>query len=172
MAQKLISNAKRDRLLTNCENLMLRGIDSPTDISNSLNVSYNTAKSYIELIKERWASSYSIDELQAKRQELIRKTEEIVKEAWVLRTTAKNNLEATGALRTALMAIERLEKLQGVSSLPLPLEKPKSTQMFELAQKANMLPKNDRDKFLLRVKEEVKKRKMEIEVDKLFPSTV
>lgn len=164
MAQKLISNAKRDRLLTNCENLMLRGTDSPTDISNSLNVSYNTAKSYIEIIKERWASSYSLDELQAKRQELIRKTEEIVKEAWVLRTTAKNNLEATGALRTALMAIERLEKLQGINSLPLPLEKPKSTQMFELAQKANMLPKKDRDKFLLRVREEIKKRKMEIEV--------
>lgn len=166
MAQKLISNAKRERLLTNCENLMLRGVDSPTDIANSLNVSYNTAKSYIELIKERWASSYRLDELQAKRQELIRKTEEIVKEAWVLRTTAKNNLEATGALRTALMAIERLEKLQGVSSLPLPLEKPKSTQMFELAQKANMLPKKDRDKFLLRVKEEIRKRNVEISYPK------
>src|SRR3989344_3091512 len=157
MAQNLISNSKRDRLLSQCENLMLRGVDSPTDISDSLNVSYNTAKSYISLVKERWATFSSVDELQAKRQELIRKTEEIIKEAWILRTTAKNNLEAVGALRTALMAIERLEKLQGMSSLPLPIEKPRETQMFELAQKANQLPKEERDKFLNRVKDEIKR---------------
>lgn len=144
MASKLISNAKRDRLLTQCENLMLRGIDSPTDISDSLNISYNTAKTYVSLIKERWSRSSSIEELQAKRHELIRKTEEIIKESWELRKTAKNNLEATGALRTALMAIERLEKLQGISSLPLPVEKPREVQMFEIAQEANALPKKKR----------------------------
>ncbi len=160
MAQKLISNSKRDRLLSHCENLMLRGMDSPTDVSDSLKVSYNTAKSYVSLIKERWATYSSVDELQAKRQELIRKTEEIIKEAWILRSTAKNNLEAVGALRTALIAIERLEKLQGINSLPLPVEKPRETQAFELAQKANQLPKNERDKFMLRVKEEIRKRKL------------
>lgn len=159
MAQNLISNSKRDRLLSQCENLMLRGVDSPTDISDSLNVSFNTAKAYVNLIKERWATYSSVDELQAKRQELIRKTEEIIKEAWIPRTTAKNNLEAVGALRTALIAIERLEKLQGINSLPLPLEKPRETQIFELAQKANQLPKKERDKFLQRVKNEIKRRK-------------
>lgn len=159
MARKLISNSKRDRLLSQCENLMLRGIDSPTDISDSLNVSFNTAKAYINLVKERWTTYSSVDELQAKRQELIRKTEEVVKEAWILRSTAKNNLEAVAALRTALIAVERLEKLQGLSSLPLPIEKPRETQMFELAQKANMLPKKERDHFLMRVKDELKRRK-------------
>lgn len=158
MVIKTISNSKRDRLLNQCENFMLRGMDSPTDISDSLNISYNTAKSYIALVKERWATFSSVDELQAKRQELIRKTEEIIKESWVLRTTAKNNLEAVGALRTALIAIERLEKLQGINSLPLPIEKPIETQIYELAQEANQLPKKERDRFLMRLKEEIKKR--------------
>lgn len=137
MAQKLITNSKRDRLLSQCENLLLRGVDSPTDVADSLQVSFNTAKSYISLVKERWATYSSIDELQAKRQELIRKTEEIIKEAWTLRSTARNNLEAVGALRTALIAIERLEKLQGLNSLPLPIEKPQELQTSELAHKLN-----------------------------------
>lgn len=158
MASKLISNAKRDRLLTQCENLMLRGVDSPTDISDSLHISYNTAKTYISLIKERWSRSSSIDELQAKRQELIRKTEEIIKESWELRKSAKNTLEATGALRTALMAIERLEKLQGLSSLPLPVEKPNEVQIFEIAQEANALPKKEKDEFKKMLDLEIRKR--------------
>jgi uncharacterized coiled-coil DUF342 family protein len=138
---------------------MLRGIDSPTDVSESLSISYNTAKSYIQLIQERWTSYSSVDELQAKRQKLIRRTEEVIKEAWVLRDTAKNNLEAVGALRTVLMAVDKLERLQGINTLPLPIEKPKSTQMFELAQKANSLPKPQRAAFLQKVKDELKRRK-------------
>ncbi len=159
MAQNLISNSRRDRLLRQCESLMLRGIDSPTDISDTLNISYNTAKSYISLIRERWACLSTVDELQAKRQELIRKTEEIVKESWELKKTARNNLEAVGALRTALMAIERLERLQGISSLPLPIEKPREQQISELAHKINQLPSEEKQKYILRVREEIKRRK-------------
>jgi len=146
---------------------MLRGVDSPTDISGSLKISYNTAKSYVSLIKERWASLSSIDELQAKRQELIRKTEEIIKESWELKKTSRNNLEAVGALRTALMAIERLEKLQGISLLPLPIERPKEQQISELAHKINQLPPDEKQKYVLRVKEEIKKRGITIS----FPTT-
>ena len=49
---------------------MLRGIDSPTDVSESLSIS-NTAKSYIQLIQERWTSYSSVDELQAKSRNLL-----------------------------------------------------------------------------------------------------
>lgn len=151
MAQK-ISNAKRDNFLTQCENLMLRGVNSPTDISETLNISYNTAKTYISLIKGRWSRSSSIDELQTKRQELIRKTEAVISEAWKLKDKAKNTLEAVGALRTALMGIERLEKLQGINELPLPIEKPREVQMFEIAQEVNVLPEKSRQLVLTAVR--------------------
>lgn len=160
MAQKLISNSKRDKLLTKCEGLMLRGVDSSTDISESLNISFNTAKTYIALIRERWSSSSGVDELQSKRQELIRKTEEIIKESWELKKTAKNTLEAVGALRTALMAIERLEKLQGIDSLPIPIEKPTEIQIFEYAQEINVLPKEEKEMALTMIREEIRKRQL------------
>ena len=158
MATKLISNSKRDRLLTKCESLVLQGVDSPTDMADSLNISFNTAKTYIRLIRERWADSTNTDELQAKRKELIRKTEEIVKEAWKLRNSSKNTLEAVGALRTALMAIERLEKLQGLDSLPFPIEKSTELQIFEYAQEIVTLPDKEKVEALTMIREEIQKR--------------
>lgn len=162
MSTNLISNSKRDRLLTKCESLMLQGLDSPSEVSEELSISFNTAKSYIALVRERWSSSLSVDEMQAKRQELIRRTEEIAKEAWILKSTAKNTTEAVAALRTALMCVERLEKLQGINSLPLPINQPAVNPMYELAQKANQLPADQKAKLVLRVKEEIKRRGIEI----------
>lgn len=158
MATKLISNLKRDRLLTKCESLILQGTDSPTDVADTLNISFNTAKSYIRLIRERWVDSSSVDELQAKRQELIKKTEAIIRESWQLKNSSKNTLEAVGALRTALMAIERLEKLQGIDSLPMPIERPVELQVFEYAQEINVLPQEEKELALRLVREEIKKR--------------
>jgi hypothetical protein len=158
MAQKLITNSKRDKLLTKCEGLMLRGIDSPTDIAESLNISFNTAKTYISLIRERWSDSSDVDKLQFKRQELIRKTEEIIKESWELKKSARNTLEAVGALRTALMAIERLEKLQGLDSLPLPTEKSAETLTFEFAQEIIALPEEEKQMAFNMIEDEINKR--------------
>lgn len=158
MAQKLITNSKRDRLLTKCENLMLQGKDSPTDVSESLNVSFNTAKAYIRLIRERWAGSSSVGELQIKRQELVKKVEAIVRESWQLKNSAKNTLEAVGALRTALMAVERLERLLGIDSLPLPIQKPTELRIFEYAQEITALPEKDKAVALTMIREEIQKR--------------
>lgn len=160
MATKLISNSKRDRLLTKCETLLLQGTDSPTDISDVLKISFNTAKTYIRLIRERWVDSSSVDELQAKRQELIKKTEAIIKESWQLKNNAKNTMEAVATLRTALLAIERLEKLQGIDSLPLPVEKPQEIQLFEFAQEIVALPKKEKKLALTRIREEISLREV------------
>lgn len=162
MGTNLISNSKRDRLLTKCESLMLQGVDSPSQVSEELNISFNTAKSYIALVRGRWTSSLSVDELQTRRQELIRRTEEIAKEAWMLKGTAKNTTEAVAALRTALMCVERLEKLQGLNSLPLPVERPPVNPMYELAQKINALPPEEKQKYVLKIKEVIRRRKAEV----------
>lgn len=161
MGTNLISNSKRDRLLAKCESLMLQGVDAPSQISEELNISFNTAKSYVALIRERWSSSLNVDELQARRQELIRRTEEIAKEAWILKNTAKNTTEAVAALRTALMCVERLEKLQGLNSLPLPIERPMTNPISELANRINQLPPEEKAKYVLKVKDEIRKRKIQ-----------
>lgn len=158
MANILISNSKRDRLLTKCESLLLQGIDSASDVADTLNISYNTAKTYIRLIRERWVDSSNIDELRSKRQELIKKTEAIIRESWQLKNSAKNTLEAIGALRTALMAIERLEKLQGIDSLPVPIQKPVELRIFEYAEEINSLPEKEKILALKMVRKEINKR--------------
>lgn len=131
------SGLKKDKLLQKCELLMVRGIDSASDVSEQLSVSYNTAKGYIEIVRGRWQDYHTVEELQAKRKELIKKTEAIITESWELKNSAKNTLEATGALRTALMAIERLQKLHGIDDVPPQPELPKEAQISQLANTLN-----------------------------------
>jgi len=150
-----MSNVKKDRILRKCETLMVQGFESASEISARLDISYNTARSYIEVVKERWTDSKSIKELQLERERLVKKTEEIVKEAWKLKKRAKNTMEAVGALRTALMGIERLQRLQGIDSLPVKIEKHREEQVFEFAQEINTLPVKARDKVLSAVREAV-----------------
>jgi|APSaa5957512576_1039674.scaffolds.fasta_scaffold120131_1 hypothetical protein len=145
-------NVLKDKRLRKCESLMLRGTDSPTEISEQLGVSFNTAKSYISVVQERWSNSSDIEKLQTKREELIRKTEEIIREAWRLKDSAKNTQEATGALRTALMAIERLQKLRGLDNVPFQAEKPKETEIFEYAQVVNTLPDESKQIILTAIR--------------------
>ena len=96
---------------------------------------------------------------------MIRKTEEIIKESWELKKTARNTLEAVGALRTALMAIERLEKLQGLDSLPLPMEKSAETLTFEFAQEIIALPEEDKQTAFDMIENEIKKREVKEKVE-------
>ncbi len=143
MQPKVIRNLKRDKLLTKCEKLLVRGVVSVTDISEQLNVSYNTARGYVDLVKSRWVDSKSVEELQTEREMLVKKTQEVIKECWEIKSTAKNTLEATQALRTILVAVEQLRRLQGLDMLPPTMEKQSETQIFEMAQSINQLPQEE-----------------------------
>jgi len=52
MKQNNIPNLKKDILLSECEKLMLRG-ENPTEISRTLNISFNTAKNYYFVVQQR-----------------------------------------------------------------------------------------------------------------------
>lgn len=132
-----VSGLKKDKLLRKCELLMAKGRDSITDLAEELGVSYNTAQSYQEIVKQRWANSYTMEELQTKRKELIKQTEAIISESWKLKENARTVQDGSNALRTALMAIERLQRLHGIDAVPPQPEKPKELQMSELADKLN-----------------------------------
>ena len=158
MKPKIIRNLKKDRLINKCEKLLVKGVDSITDVSEQLNVSYNTARGYIEIVKSRWIDSKSVDELQAEREGLIKKTQEVIKECWDIKSTAKNTLEATQALRTVLMAVEQLRRLQGLDLLPPVIEKSSEEQVFEMAQSVNQLPKEEYKIAVQMIRTEITKR--------------
>jgi uncharacterized coiled-coil DUF342 family protein len=157
---KLISNSKRDRLLSACESLILKGQDKPTDISSTLNISFNTAKSYILIIKDRWSQTISTEELRAKRQELVHKTEKVLKEAYELKDKSKNTLESIQALRTVLMAIERLQKLIGIDDLPKsePEFVQQNNMLVQFANEINELPPDQKSEALRLIRDEKRKR--------------
>lgn len=155
MPTKLIPNLKKDRLLNQCESYMLRGLDSPTDIACELKISFNTAKSYIATIHQRWVDSATYEDLQIKRQELIRKAEEVIKESWQLKNKAKNTLEATSCLRTIVMALERLEKLQGIDSIPLPKPITGEDRVQMMVEYSRTLPQDTQDQILTVVRQRI-----------------
>lgn len=153
---------KKDKLLQKCELLMIKGVNSTSEISEQLGVSFNTARAYQDVIKARWADSYTVQELEVKRKELIKTTEAIITESWELKAKAKNVMEATSSLRTALQAVERLQKLFGIDNvLPQP-EKPKQMQISELAHEINQLPEQEKQKYVVRVQEEIRRRGIEV----------
>lgn len=157
---KLISNSKREQLLSACESLILKGVDKPTDISSTLHISFNTAKSYISIIRERWSLSVTSEELQTKRRELINKTENVLKEAYELKSKSKNTLESVQVLRTVLMAIERLQKLIGIDDLPKPESEliQQHNLMSQFAKKLNELPPEEKAKAMQQIQDEKRKR--------------
>jgi len=143
MQIKIIRNLKKDKLISKCEKLLVKGTDSITDISEELGISYNTARGYVELVKSRWVDSKNVEELQSEREGLIKKVQEVIKESWQIKNTAKTALEASQALRTVLMAVEQLRKLQGLDMLPPALDESDETMVFNMAQEINKLPKNE-----------------------------
>ena len=61
-------------------------------------------------------------------------------------------MEATGALRTALMAIERLQRLRGLDNVPFQAERPKETEIFEYAQTVSTLPDESKQIILTAIR--------------------
>lgn len=143
MRSKINHNLKKDQLISKCEKLLVRGVESITDMSSELGVSFNTARGYIEVVKSRWVDSKSIEQLQAEREGLIKKTQEVIRECWNIKSTAKNALEATQALRTIIMAVEQLRRLQGLDLLPLHMEESSENQIYDMAQSVRQLPKEE-----------------------------
>ena len=158
MRPKIIRNLKKDKLIAKCEKLLVKGVDSITDISEELDVSYNTARGYIELVKSRWVDSKNIEELLAEREGLVKKVQLVIKESWQIKNSAKTALEASQALRTILMAIEQLRRLQGLDLVPPTIDEPNETKVFKMAQEVNQLPKEEYKVALQMIRTEITKR--------------
>jgi len=158
MKLRIIRHLKKDKLIAKCEKLLVKGVDSITDISEELDVSYNTARGYIELVKSRWTDSKNIEELQAEREGLIKKVQEVIRESWQIKNTAKTALEATQAMRVVLMATEQLRRLRGLDLIPPAIEEPDETKIFKMAQEVNQLPKEEYKIALQMIRTEITKR--------------
>jgi len=160
---------KREEIILRCEDYMLRGYDRPSELSQLLGIAYNSAKQYVEIVKARWEISGDPEKRESARSELIRKAEEVVKEAWLLKSNAKNTMEKVSALRTILHAIERLTKLQGLDTnnqeapVIMSLEFQRQREIQMLAAQFHQLPEGEKKKAQKMIQDEIKKRGMKVE---------
>ena len=158
MTQIIDGNVKKEKLLRKCESLVLQGY-STSEISEKLRIARNTVRSYLQVIHERWGSEKNTQELQLRRQEIVKKMEEVVRECWKLKEKARNVSERTGLLRTALASLEAIAKLEGINTLPIMTKNTNEVKIFEFAQEIHELPSKRREIVLKRVREEKFKRR-------------
>jgi hypothetical protein len=156
---------KREKLILKAEDYMLRGYDRPTELAQLLDVAYNTAREYVDIVKARWQIQGDPTTREMARAELIKKAEEVAKEGWVLKSNAKNTLEKVSSLRVVLHAIERLTKLRGLdvnhedSPVIMSLEIQRHRQVMLMADQLNQLPPAEKEKAKEMLRAEIKKRK-------------
>jgi len=163
------TNIKREQTIIKCEDFMLRGYDRPTEIAQLLDIAYNSAKAYIEIVKARWEFQGDPIKRESARAELVKKAEEVAKEAWLLKSNAKNTMEKVSALRTILHAIERLTKLHGLDVnhentpvvMSIAFQKEREIQKF--AEEYHRLPEKDKREADKLIQAELKKRGMKVE---------
>lgn len=159
------TNIKREETIIKCEDYMLRGYDRPSELSELLGIAYNTAKEYVELVKARWEIQGDPVKRESARAELIRKSEEVAKEGWILKSNAKNTMEKVASMRVVLHAIERLTKLQGLDTnhtdtpVVMSFSLQRQHQMSILAEQINELPQEQKIKAIEMVKAEIIRRK-------------
>jgi len=160
---------KREEIILKAEDYMLRGYDRPSELSQLLGIAYNTAREYVEIVKARWEIQGDPVKRESARSELIRKAEEVVKEAWLLKSNAKNTMEKVSALRTILHAIERLTKLQGLDTnnqdapVVMSIEFQRQREIQTLAEQYHQLPEGEKQKANLLIQAAIKKRGMKVE---------
>jgi hypothetical protein len=160
------TNLNREQTIIKCEDYMLRGYDRPTELAQLLDIAYNTAREYIEVVKARWELQGDPIKRESARAELVKKAEEIIKEAWLLKSNAKNTMEKVSALRTILHAIERLTKLHGLdvnrenTPVVMSFAFQREREIQKLAQEYHQLPEKNKKEADKLIEAEIKKRKM------------
>jgi len=159
------TNLKRETTIIKCEDYMLRGYDRPSELSQLLGIAYNTAREYIEIVKIRWENQGDPTKRESARAKLIKKAEEVIKEAWVLKSNARNTSEKVSALRTILSAIERLTKLHGLDTshqnfpIVMSIAIQRERELAKIASEVRQLPETEKLNALKMIKDKIKKRK-------------
>lgn len=162
------TNLKRETTIIKCEDYMLRGYDRPTEVAQLLDIAYNTAQEYIEIVKTRWELQGDPIKRESARTELVKKAEEVIKEAWLLKSNARNTMEKVSALRTILYAIERLTKLYSFDvnhqNLPviMSLEIQREREVQKVAEEFYKLPEKDKQEAKELIQAEIKKRGLKL----------
>ena len=104
---------------------MVRGMDGTQQIADALGIPRSTASRYSLEVRGRWSQRPTVDELDARRGVLIRRTEEIQRACFAALEAGRSAGEMAALLGVALRAIRQEAWLLGLDRRPLaPREEP------------------------------------------------
>ena len=118
------TDEEKQILLDKTEDALLDGFERPTDIAKILEVNWETAKKYIQLVQDKWARSKDIN-IEEKRKELIRKLRKVEQDLGIIASAAEQDTAKVGAINAKIKAFERQAKLLGLEIDTIRHEKPK-----------------------------------------------
>jgi len=99
------------------EQIMGRGVDSPSKLAKLLDVSPGTARRWIEKIKARWAAGMDRGNLNWRREALYREADEVSRLAWASALATPNESVRSRYLDTVLKANDRKARLCGIDNM-------------------------------------------------------
>lgn len=115
------------------EELMGRGVRTPSELRKILGVGYRTAKNWMEEIQSRWSSGLSDDLINWRRETLYSEADAIARAAWVESRVAETSSEKASLFKVVLMANQRKAALTGLDGIDIKIRKEVShTTMVDL----------------------------------------
>jgi hypothetical protein len=105
------------------EELMGRGVRTPSELRKILGVGYRTANNWMAAVRKRWTSGLSDDLINWRRETLYGEADAVARAAWVESRLADTPSEKASLFKVVLMANQRKAALTGLDGLEIKIKK-------------------------------------------------
>ena len=105
------------------EELMGRGVRTPSQLRSVIGVGYRTAQRWMEVVTERWSSGLTDDRVNWRRESLYSEADQVARAAWYEAAHAGTPSERASLFKVVLMANQRKASLTGLEGLEVKIKK-------------------------------------------------
>jgi hypothetical protein len=109
------------------EELMGRGVRTPSELRKLLGVGYRTAQNWMAEVRKRWSTGLSDDLINWRRETLYSEADAIARAAWVESRLADTPSEKASLFKVVLMANQRKASLTGLDGIEIKIKKEVTT---------------------------------------------
>ena len=105
------------------EELMGRGVRTPSQLRKILGVGYRTAERWMKEIQRRWTTGLSDDRINWRRESLYAEADAVARAAWMESRVAETPSEKASLFKVILMANQRKASLTGLDGFEIKVKK-------------------------------------------------
>ena len=105
------------------EELMGRGVRTPSQLRKCLGIGYKTAENWLKTVQVRWRDGLTDDRINWRRESLYSEADQVARAAWAETMTANTPTEKASLLKIVLLANQRKAALTGLEGLEIKIRK-------------------------------------------------